>query len=104
MQDPISVTLVVLAIFVIVTFTVLSLVYPTERAATEALSKRCGSKVPDEYKCKQCGAIEDQKHIFLRSSGYCSLACEDPLSVICDKPDYDTAAYANKVIEDDIPF
>ena len=87
MQD-INTIVLLLSIIVIVTFTVLSLLYPIEQAATDALSKRYWlSRVSDEYKCKQCGAIEDQKHIFLRSSGYCSLACEDPLSVICDKPD-----------------
>jgi hypothetical protein len=40
MQDPIQMTMLVLAIIVVVTFTVLSLVYPTEQAATDALSKR----------------------------------------------------------------
>ena len=40
MQDPIQMTMLVLAIIVVVTFTVLSLVYPTEEVATIALAKR----------------------------------------------------------------
>tara|TARA_Y100000034_G_scaffold80451_1_gene96523 strand:+ start:527 stop:787 length:261 start_codon:yes stop_codon:yes gene_type:complete len=40
MQDPILMTMLVLAVIVVVTFTVLSLVYPTEKVATIALAKR----------------------------------------------------------------
>lgn len=107
MQDPISVTLVVLAIFVIVTFTVLSLVYPTERAATDAAYKRVQHQNNDMLKRgineyivsyipghkhglgrPEVQYLTDKQANDIKKDGKWSVEkVGDPLSEICDKPD-----------------
>lgn len=72
MESIFNILLIVIALI----FLALEYIYPANIAATDAISERF--KMQHAYRsCDRCGIVEDKHQVVIRSSGYCSISCEE---------------------------